>query len=316
LWRILITEPIHEAGIRLLEERAEVILGGGHPREELKKMAQDVDGLIVRVVTIDEEFISGCQRLKVIGKHGVGYDNIQVPVATKGGIAVVFTPGANSISVAEHALALMLNLANKVGLADREIRGNQLGAQKRYMGTELQGKTLGLIGLGRIGRHLASMCQRAFGMKVLAYDPYVSTGIEGVNLCSLEQILQEADFVSNHVPLTKETKDIISAPQLAMMKKTAFIINTSRGGVVNEDDLYVALKEGQIAGAGLDVFVEEPPKADHPLVSLDNVVVTPHIGAVTEEAMCRMAETVAQEVLAVLEGRKPQNLVNPQVFRE
>ncbi|MGI6037387.1 MAG: hydroxyacid dehydrogenase [Limnochordia bacterium] len=312
--RILVTEPIHDAGIEFLRQRAEVVLGAGRSVEELKELARDVDGIIVRVVPIDADFLKGCPQLKVVGKHGVGYDNIQVPAATEQGIAVVFTPGANSVSVAEHALALMLNLAVRVGSADRDIRGGCLGPQKNYRGVELLGKTLGLIGLGRIGRHLAHMCRAAFDMEVVAYDPYVKSAPDSIKLASLEEVLRAGDFISIHVPLTEETKDLIAAPQLAMMKETAFIINTARGGIINEEALHGALVAGEIAGAGLDVFVKEPPPADHPLVQLDNVVVTPHTGAATEEALKRMAITVSEEVLAVLEGRRPRHLVNPEVF--
>ncbi len=313
--RILVTEPIHDAGVKLLKGKAEVIFSEGRPVNELIKELGPIDGIVVRTAKIGADVIASLRHLKVIGKHGVGYDNIDVDAATRHGVAVVFTPGANSISVAEHALALMLNLANKVSLAHLEIREGRLGQQKRYMGNELNGKTLGLIGLGRIGGHLAKCCRLAFAMRVLAYDPYVKESDE-VELCSLEEVLREADFLSVHVPLTPETKDIVAARELAMMKPTAFLINTSRGGVVNEEDLYQALRNGQLAGAGLDVFVEEPPRATNPLVQLENVIATPHVGAVTEEAMQRMATMVAEEVLAALAGRIPRNLVNPQVLEQ
>jgi D-3-phosphoglycerate dehydrogenase len=315
LHRILVTEPIHDAGVKLLKGKAEVIFSEGRPVNELIKELGPIDGIVVRTAKIGADVIASLPHLKVIGKHGVGYDNIDVDAATRHGVAVVFTPGANSISVAEHALALMLNLANKVSLAHLEIREGRLGQQKRYMGNELNGKTLGLIGLGRIGGHLAKCCRLAFAMRVLAYDPYVKESDE-VELCSLEEVLREADFLSVHVPLTPETKDIVAARELAMMKPTAFLINTSRGGVVNEEDLYQALRNGQLAGAGLDVFVEEPPRATNPLVQLENVIATPHVGAVTEEAMQRMATMVAEEVLAALAGRIPRNLVNPQVLEQ
>ncbi|MGI6034355.1 MAG: hydroxyacid dehydrogenase [Limnochordia bacterium] len=311
--RILVTEPIHNAGVELLKQEAEVVFREGRPLDELIRELGAIDGIVVRTARIGAEVMDLLPGLKVIGKHGVGYDNIDVDAATQRGVAVVFTPGANSISVAEHALTLMMNLANKVSLAHLEIREGRLGEQKRYMGNELNGKTLGLIGLGRIGRHLAKCCRLAFDMRVVAYDPYVKESDE-VELCSLEEVLSKADFLSIHVPLTPETKDIVAARELAMMKPTAFLINTSRGGVVNEEDLYQALKDGQLAGAGLDVFVKEPPQAANPLVQLDNVIATPHTGAVTEEAMERMAAMAAEEVLAVLAGRVPRNLVNPQVF--
>jgi D-3-phosphoglycerate dehydrogenase len=313
LQRILVTEPIHNAGVELLKQEAEVVFREGRPLDELIRELGAIDGIVVRTARIGAEVMDLLPGLKVIGKHGVGYDNIDVDAATQRGVAVVFTPGANSISVAEHALTLMMNLANKVSLAHLEIREGRLGEQKRYMGNELNGKTLGLIGLGRIGRHLAKCCRLAFDMRVVAYDPYVKESDE-VELCSLEEVLSKADFLSIHVPLTPETKDIVAARELAMMKPTAFLINTSRGGVVNEEDLYQALKDGQLAGAGLDVFVKEPPQAANPLVQLDNVIATPHTGAVTEEAMERMAAMAAEEVLAVLAGRVPRNLVNPQVF--
>lgn len=313
--RILVTEPIHNAGVELLKQEAEVVFRGGRPLDELIKELGAIDGIVVRTARIGADVMDLLPGLKVIGKHGVGYDNIDVDAATQRGVAVVFTPGANSISVAEHALTLMMNLANKVSLAHLEIREGRLGEQKRYMGNELNGKTLGLIGLGRIGRHLAKCCRLAFDMRVVAYDPYVKESDE-VELCSLEEVLSKADFLSIHVPLTPETKDIVAARELAMMKPTAFLINTSRGGVVNEEDLYQALKDGQLAGAGLDVFVKEPPQAANPLVQLDNVIATPHTGAVTEEAMERMAAMAAEEVLAVLAGSVPRNLVNPQVFEK
>ena len=313
--RILVTEPIHDAGVKLLRRKAEVIFSEGRPVNELITELGPIDGIVVRTAKIGADVIGSLPELKVIGKHGVGYDNIDVDAATRHGVAVVFTPGANSISVAEHALALMLNLANKVSLAHLEISEGRLGQQKRYMGNELNGKTLGLIGLGRIGGHLAKCCRLAFAMRVLAYDPYVKESDEA-ELCSLEEVLREADFLSVHVPLTPETKDIVAARELAMMKPTAFMINTSWGGVVNEEDLYQALRNGQLAGAGLDVFVEEPPRATNPQVQLENVIATPHVGGVTEEAMERMATTVAEEVLAAPAGRIPRNLVNPQVLEQ
>lgn len=244
--------------------------------------------------------------LKVIGRTGVGYDSVDVKTATSHGIPVVITPGANNRSVAEHAVAMMFALSKNLVEAQQEMcKGNWeiRGAKKAF---ELEGKTIGILGLGAIGRETAKICEGC-GMKVAAYDPFLSKeqveGYGAVYYENYEDLLKVSDVVSIHVPLTDETKNMISKKQLTEMKKTALIINCSRGGIINETDLVEALKAGEIAGAGTDVFCSEPPKTDDPLLNCPNLIVSPHSAAQTREAVIKMAQMCVKGCLAVAEGK-------------
>jgi D-3-phosphoglycerate dehydrogenase len=231
---------------------------------------------------------------------------------------VINTPEANAESVAEHILGLMLSLSKKICISDKALRHGNLERREEYTGVELKDKKLGVVGLGRIGSETARKCRVAFNMDVIVYDPYVPgekaarMGYSKVE--SLDDMLRTSDYVVICVPLTEETTDLIEARELALMKREAFLINTSRGNIVDEAALYDHLVRNTIAGAALDVFSKEPPPPDHPLLSLDNFIATPHIAGMTAEAMRRMATTVAEEITGVFRGERPKYLVNPQVY--
>lgn len=317
---VVVTEPIDRVGLEMLAAEANVLMPEEPTLAAVLKLMPQADGIVVRVLPCTREVIEAAPNLRVIGKHGVGVDNIDIPAATERGIPVFNTPGTNAEAVAEMAFALMMALARNLRGAQRAVEANQYdSARTGYLATELQGKTLGLIGLGRIGSTLAQKCGLAFSMRVLAYDPYVTTApaIPGVNIelvKNLDDMLAAADFVSIHVPLTSETRDLMSAARLAKMKPTAYLVNTSRGGIVNEEDLAVALRNGVIAGAGIDVFAQEPTPASHPLFGLDNAIVTPHVGGQTAEAMAGVARDVAAGVLAGIRGERPAHVLNPAVY--
>jgi len=317
---ILLTEPIHEQGVAVLEQIGKV--HQVHPRqtETWQALVPEAHVIIARLAKVTREVMEAAPHLRVIARHGVGVDNVDVAYATQRRIPVVYTPTANTESVAEHALAMLLALSKYLLQGDRAQRNGDFQARFRLIGREMQGKTLGLIGAGRIGSRVAQMCRAAFQMRVLAYDPYVSAeqvaglGIELVS--DLPLLLQEADYVSIHVPLTPTTHGLIGEREFALMKPTAVLVNTARGGVVDEQALYTALLEGQIAGAALDVWEKEPPPLDHPLFTLENVIVNPHMASHTEEALIRMAMTLAEDVARVLEGKLPHFCVNPEVLAQ
>jgi D-3-phosphoglycerate dehydrogenase len=265
---------------------------------ELLEAVKDCEGLIVRSETkVTPEVLDAANNLRVIGRAGVGVDNIDVPAATIRGIAVMNAPDGNTITTAEHTIALLISLARSIPQASSSLKAGRW-ERKRFIGVELQGKTLGIVGLGRIGRVVASRA-RAMGMFIVAYDPFIAPDqardLE-IELVPLNEVYARADFLTVHTPLTAETRGLIDREVLAKMKKGARIINCARGGLVDEDALYEALVNGSIAGAALDVFVQEPPSADNPLLGLDQVIVTPHLGASTTEAQEGVALTVAEQM--------------------
>lgn len=313
--RVLVADSINEKGIAELEKVAEVVVDTDITPEELLETIKDFDAIIVRSRTkVTREVIEAAPRLKIIARAGVGVDNIDVKAATEKGIMVINAPESTSITVAEHTMGLILALARKIHLADKSVKEGRWDKSK-FMGIELNNKTLGVIGMGRIGSQVVKRA-KSFGMNVLVHDPYISreTADEmGVEIVDLETLLKKSDIITIHVPLTPETRYLISDRELDMMKDTAFIINCARGGIVDEKALYNALNEGRIGGAALDVFEEEPPK-DSPLLELDNVVLTPHIGASTVEAQRDAAIIVANEIKKVFEGGTPQNVLNMPVL--
>ncbi|EGO62698.1 phosphoglycerate dehydrogenase [Acetonema longum] len=271
---------------------------------ELLELIQDVDGMVAGMDEVTAAVIDkGAPRLKIVAKHGVGYNNIDLTAAKEHGVQVTITPGANTVSVAELAFALMLAVARKINLMDKSVRA---GSWNRVTGGELSGKTLGIVGLGNIGGEVAKRAA-AFDMQVVAYDLFPRADwIEkyGVVYKPLSEVIAAADFLSLHAPATPETQGMINRAVLKTMKPSAIIINTARGDLIVEEDLYAALTTGVIAGAGLDTFAQEPP-VDSPLFTLDNVVLTPHAGAATAEAVTRMGVTAAEEVVRVLTGKQP-----------
>lgn len=309
--RVLITEPIHPIGVERIAREAEVVNLPARPGETIDQHLPEVDAIVVRTARMGSERIDRAPRLRIIAKHGVGVDNIDVEAALARGIVVTSTPGANAEAVSEHALTLMLMLARQIAASSRLLLDGQWGeARGTALSTDLRGKTLGLVGLGNIGGRLAAMARDGLGMRVLAYDPYarperaVELGVELV--ADLAPLLAAADVVSVHTPLTPETRGIIGAAALERMKATAILINCARGGLVDEDALLGALNAGKLTGAGLDVFETEPPPLDHPLLRHERVVVTPHVAGGSQEARQLTAETLAEDVLRVLHGQQPR----------
>lgn len=310
---VLLFEPFHDDGLALLREKTVVRIATSVDEAYLLAEVADVDAIIVRASgRVSRRLMETARKLKVVGRHGVGVDNIDLAAAAELGIVVVNTPGAMTESVAEQCLGLMLALSKRIVQADKAARRGYWRARYEYTGVELYGKRLGLVGFGRIGQRLAQLCYRALDMTVLYCDvaEHAEAAAEvRARRVPLEELLSLADVVSLHVPLVPATRGLIGAAELRRMQPSAFLINAARGPVVDEEALIKALREGQIAGAGLDVFEVEPAAADNPLFVMDNVVVTPHMASHTVEAMRRMATTVASDVIAVLEGLQPKNPV-------
>ena len=313
---VVLAGPIHPDGRALLEQDARVVLCEDETEAGLARVAAGADGILFRIrPRCTDGLMAACPRLKVIGRHGVGLDTVDIPAATRRGIAVVHAPGSNSQAVAEHALMLMLACAKRALIIDKQTRAGDWGP-KRLGNVELGGRTLGIVGIGNVGRRVARFAG-ALGMRVLAYDPYVPgdeirrRGADPVT--SLEALLPRVDVLTCHTPLTDETRAMINAKTLALLKPGAIFVNTSRGPVQDERAVFEALAKGQLAAAGLDVFEQEPTPLDNPILNLPNVVVSSHVAGVTLEANRQMAMQVGGEMLRVLAGRMPDVLVNPEV---
>jgi len=308
---VLIAEVLSPATVEVLGPDFEIRHCDGSDRSQLLAAIPDVDAVLVRsATTIDAEVLAAAPRLRVIARAGVGLDNVDVKAATQAGVMVVNAPTSNIVSAAELAIALLLAVARSLPQANASLREGQWKRSK-FVGVELYEKTVGIVGLGRIGVLVAQRLT-AFGMKVVAYDPYVSTaraGQLGVHLVGLDELLADSDFISVHLPKTAETVGMIGEEQLRRVKPGVRIINAARGGIVDEQALYAALKEGRVAGAAFDVFAREPC-TDSPLFELDNVVVTPHLGASTDEAQERAGIAVANSVRLALTGELVPDAVN------
>ena len=305
---VLITEKVAGEGIQFLKEKGyNVKIGRGKDKSALMEDIHDCEAVLVRIAKIDSEVLQKAPKLKVIAKHGVGVDNIDLEAAKKHGCRVVYTPVANSLSVAEHTIALMNSCAKQLGYKEREYAKGNFGIKDTCLGVELFGKTLGLMGAGRIAREVAHIAKNGFRMRVLAFDPFVPAGSLGdlFELVDREKILKESDYVSIHMPSTDETTKSFSGKEFPMMKKSAWLINTSRGTIVDEDALLNALNKGEIAGAALDVSDPEPAAKDSPLFTMDNVIMTPHCAGGTVEAMIRMVMDAAKGIDEVLCGKEP-----------
>lgn len=310
--RVLICDAIAEDGIAVLKRfGAQVDVRTGLSSDELRQTVDGYDALVVRSETkVTREVIAAASRLQVIGRAGIGVDNIDVEAATEKGVVVVNAPTGNIVSAAEHTIALMLALAHHVPEADASLRAGRWD-RSRFLGVEVRGKTLGIIGLGQVGSEVARRA-RGLEMRVIAHDPFVPeerARVLGVEMVSLEELLPESDFVSVHTTLTEGTKELIGEAELRSMKRTGQIINTARGGIVGERALEKALRQGWIAGAALDVF-EQEPLTSHPLFKMERVVVTPHLGASTAEAQERVAVDVGEQIIAVLKGEPARYAVN------
>lgn len=310
--KVLVSDPIDRAGIDILSQVAQVDVKTGLPPEELVKIIPDYDALMLRSGTkVTQEVIEAGTQLKIIGRAGVGVDNIDVPAATRHGIVVVNSPEGNTIAAAEHAIAMMLSLSRQIPDANRSVKEGKW-ERKRFVGSEVYKKTLGVVGLGKIGSHVATVA-RALGMKLLAYDPFISTERAeqlGCRLVDLDLLFREADYISLHIPKTPETTNLINAETMAKMKPTVRIINCARGGIVDEAALVEAIEAGKIAGAALDVF-ENEPLGESPLTKLgSNTILTPHLGASTAEAQINVAIDVAEQIRDVLLGLSARSAVN------
>ena len=310
--KVLVADAINEKGIENLKEVADVTVDTSITPEELVNTIHKYDGIIVRSRTkVTKEVINKADNLKIIARAGVGVDNIDLDAATEKGIMVVNSPESTSITVAEHTMGLLLSMARKLSIADKSVKEGKW-EKKKFMGVELRNKTLGVIGMGRIGSQVVNRC-KAFEMDAIAYDPYLPEEVAkqmGVELTDLETVLKKADFITIQVPLTPETKHLISNKEFEIMKDTAFITNCARGGIIDEEALYDALKNDKIGGAALDVYEDEPPAEDSKLFELDNIVLTPHIAASTKEAQRDAAIIVADEIIDLFKGGTPKNVLN------
>jgi len=311
---VLLYEPIHQKALEVLKAGAEVRMAASLEEDALLGQVADVDGIIIRANgRISRRLMQAAPRLKVVARHGVGVEAIDRQAAAERGIIVVNTPAANDESVAEQCVAFMIVLAKRILESDRALRAGDWQARYRLIGAEVQGKTLGLVGFGKIGQRVAAICRNGLGMPILYHDVVAYAQAEralGARRVPLDELLQESDFVSLHLPLLPATEALIGEAALRRMKPSAFLINTARGPVVDQAALVRALREKWIAGAGLDVYDPEPLPPDSPLLQMDNVVLSPHMASHTDEALLRMAMVVT-DVLAVIEGRAPESPVPP-----
>jgi len=310
---ILLYEDMHEAGKAILREKAEILFANSLEESSLIKEVREVDGIIVRANgKVSRKMMEVAPKLKVIGRHGVGMENIDLEAATEKGIWVVNTPDANDISVAEHFFGLALILSKMLKKADVALREGRFEVRYQYIGKELHGKTLGIIGFGRIGRAVGRIGHNGFNMKVLYYDAIRYEEVEKeikAKKVSLEEVLSQSDYISINLPLLPATKGLLREYEFELMKPSAYIINLARGPIWDEKALYAVLKEGKIAGAGSDVYEVEPATKDHPLFQLENFIGTPHMASHTDEALRRMS-LVAEDVVRVLNGKTPLHPVN------
>jgi D-3-phosphoglycerate dehydrogenase len=309
-YTVLLPQDIVEEGKKYLTGKGYTIkMGTGLTVERIAEDVKDCDAILARTAPFPKEVIEAGKKLKVIARHGVGCDNIDVKTATERGIWVTFTPEANANSVAEYAIGMIIALARYFLPGDKATRSGNWELRNKLPAIDLAGKTLGLVGAGRVGTMVAKKAFFGLDMKVFVYDPYIKE-IKGVPEAKIvtdpELIFRESDFISLHVPATPETKGFIGKKYFEAMKESAFLINAARGEIVNEKELYEILKAKRIAGAALDVYDPEPPLADNPLYALDNIILSPHNAALTREAMTRMAVGAAMGIDDVLSGRVPK----------
>lgn len=310
--KVLISDKLAQEGIEILKRVADVDVNTGLAEDKLCEIIGDYDALVVRSGTqVTANVLKAARKLQIIGRAGVGVDNVDVPVATERGVIVVNSPGGNTIAAAEHTVALLLALARNVPQAYASMRAKEWNRSK-FTGNEVYKKTLGVLGLGKIGQEVAKRCQ-SFGMKVIAYDPFISAeaaNAAGVELVEFADCLKRSDYLTLHLPKNKETLGLIGAKEFAMMKDGVRIINVARGGIICDDALIAAVKSGKCGGAAIDVFEKEPPDFASELFDLPSVITTPHLGASTEEAQTNVAIDVAEQIVDVFEGRSARAAVN------
>ena len=323
--KVLLSGRIHPDGITYLEEHGcEITIAQHDDEENLIALAPHADGIIVRgMARITRKVIEAATQCKVIGRHGVGLETIDISAASQHKIPVVFTPGANANAVAEHALCLTIALFRRLCVLNERLKKQgDYQCRMDVSCSEITGKTAGIIGLGQIGSRVAEIFQKSFDMKIIGYDPYISEetlrkrGLRVTMTNDLNMLFAQSDIVSLHMPGSADNKPMIGKEQLACMKKGAFLINTARGSLIDEAALYDALLNNVIAGAGLDVLQSEPPLPDNPLFELENVIVTPHTAALTVEGNRNMALRVAENVCTVLDGKSTKDLANPDIWEK
>jgi len=322
--RILLPQPIEAEAMELIKKSGcEVILCPDPKPEAVLPLMKGVQGIVLRTgIRMTRELMSHADDLWVISRTGAGVDNVDVAAATEMGILVTCVPGANTRTVVEHTLALILALVKQIPLMDREVRRDNFGIRFKNIPRDLNGKMLGVVGLGRIGSELARICHQCLGMYIMAHDPYLSSEAKAsfkgwVEFCDMERLFRESDVISIHIPFSSATEKLIGGQQLSWMKPDAFLVNTSRGGVIDEEALIQFLREKRIAGAGLDVFTQEPLEKESPLKGLDNMILTPHTAALTRECVTRLAVEAARSAIDVLDGKRPsEGIVNPEVLTQ
>lgn len=317
--KILLSQEIHPFGRKLLDDKFEVVTAPDCTIETMLNLSKDVNAIILRTTSkVTREVIEKARILEIISRTGAGVDNVDVQAATEKGIYVCNLPAVNNLSVCEHAISLMMTLAKQLPYMDKAVRSGNWKARNANTSVELEGKILGIIGMGNIGSIVARKCHQGLGMKILASDPYVKEKFKDYDykFCdSLDGLFREADFISIHCPNLAETKGMVTRELLFSMKPEAYLINTARGGVIDEEALIQVLSQKRIAGAGLDVFEKEPPDPDNPLLKMDNVVLSPHAAALTKEASIKMSVEAAQAVVDFFEGIQPKYIYNLKSLR-
>lgn len=315
---IVIPDLIESVGIDLLKTRFDVEMCAHLPVAEQRELAKRADGIIVRSFKVDAALMADAPRLKIVSKHGAGVDNIDLTAASKAGVIVANVPGGNALAVAEGAVALMLAVLRRTLAVHHLVAFGDYAARRDLAFEQLSNRTLAIVGVGAIGRHVTRICSRGFDMNVIGYDPYVKREeLKGLDIKlagSLDEMLPVADIVTLHMPMAPEMRHMIGANRLRAMKRSAVLINTARGPLVDPTALQTALTEGWIAGAALDVFETEPPPRGHPLFTAPNIVLSPHVAGGTFEANRTLAVLAAQNVIDSIAGTKPAGLLNPDAW--
>lgn len=310
--KVLVSDKLAEEGIEILRRVAQVDVNTGLSEDALCEIIGDYDALVVRSGTqVTAKVLEAAKKLQIVGRAGVGVDNVDVPVATERGVIVVNSPGGNTIAAAEHTVAMLLALSRNIPQAYESMRAKEWNRSK-FTGNEVYKKTLGVLGLGKIGQEVAKRCE-SFGMKVIAYDPFITTeaaSAAGVELVDFEDCLKRSDYLTLHLPKNKDTLGLIGAKEFEMMKNGVRIVNVARGGIIEDSALIAAVKSGKCAGAAIDVFEKEPPDFSNEIFDLPSVITTPHLGASTQEAQTNVAIDVAEQIVDVFEGRSARAAVN------
>lgn len=312
--KVLVTKPIHEKSMLYLKDNFEVIVAEDESKETIMELVKDVDAIVLRLAEIDKDIIDNARSLKIIAKHGAGIDNIDLEHANLRNIQIVNTGNANSLTVAEHAVATMLSLFKRIPLIDKEVRNGNWYIKNDNKSLNYSNKTLGLIGIGEIGSNVARICKNGFNMRVMAYDPYIKkkdAEKQGIELFDqIDKIFEQADIISVHTPLTEETENLIDKRLLDKLHSKAIVLNFARGGIIKEDDLYKKLKNNEIMGAGMDAFVIEPIEADSKFKELDNVILSPHAASFTDDCRETMGNYLVDDLIKFFNGENPTRKVN------